>query len=89
MEQVNKSKSVNALAVIAFVLSLLLFNAVAAILGHVAIGKIKASGQSGRGLAIAALVNGWLQTAVLIWFVLNPYSLGLVIGTIWNFLGLN
>lgn len=89
MEQVTKSKSVNALAVIAFVLSLLLFNAVAAILGHVALGKIKVSGQSGRGLAIAALVNGWLQTVVLIWFVLNPYSLGVVVGTIWNILGIS
>jgi hypothetical protein len=88
MGQVQKSKSLNALAVTAFVLSLLLFNAVAAILGHLALSKIAKSGQAGRGLAIAALVNGWLQTIVLIWFVLNPYSLGVVVGTIWNILGI-
>jgi hypothetical protein len=36
------------------------------ILGHVARGQIKRTGQGGRGLATAALVIGYLQVAVTV-----------------------
>ena len=36
------------------------------VLGHVALGQIKSSGQEGRGLAVAGLVCGYFMTAVTI-----------------------
>jgi hypothetical protein len=39
---------------------------VGAILGHVALGRIKQSGQPGRGLALAGVIIGWLGTTLLV-----------------------
>jgi len=40
------------------------------ICGHMALGRIKASGQGGRGMAIAGLVMGYLGIVVIIIFFL-------------------
>jgi hypothetical protein len=74
-------KSRNTLSTIAFVLSLLWFNFIAAILGHIALGQIKKTPRSGRGLAISAIVIGWTQTFLTIFF---PFQVGQVLGTIWG-----
>jgi hypothetical protein len=74
-------KSRNTLSTIAFVLSLLWFNFIAAILGHIALGQIKKTPKSGRGLAISAIVIGWTQTFLTIFF---PFQVGQVLGTIWG-----
>ena len=37
-----------------------------AITGHVALSRIKSSGQSGRGLALAGVIVGWLGTAAAV-----------------------
>jgi hypothetical protein len=72
-------KSRNTLSTIAFVLSLLWFNFIAAILGHIALGQIKKTQGSGSGLAISAIVIGWTQIFLIIFF---PFQVGQVLGTI-------
>jgi Domain of unknown function (DUF4190) len=60
---------ISAGTVVAFVLAFLL-PLVGAILGHVALGRIKRRAQGGRGLAIAAIVIGYLLTFVLLVVIL-------------------
>ncbi|MEY4311055.1 MAG: hypothetical protein RLZ71_981 [Actinomycetota bacterium] len=43
---------------------------VGAILGHVALGQIKRTGQPGRGLAIGAIATGWAVTGLWLIFAL-------------------
>jgi hypothetical protein len=38
---------------------------VGAILGHVALNRIKQTGQQGRGLALAGIIIGWVGTVLL------------------------
>jgi Domain of unknown function (DUF4190) len=51
---------------IAALILVLVFYPVGIILGHVARGRIKRTGEGGRGLATAALVIGYLQVAVTV-----------------------
>ena len=46
-----------------------LLSFVGAILGHVALGQIKRTGQSGRGLAIGGIATGWAVTGLWLIFV--------------------
>jgi hypothetical protein len=61
----NKNKR---LAIAAFVMSLVGFSFIAAIMGHDAMGQIKRNGEGGNGLAIAAAVIGWLSFGAQILF---------------------
>ncbi|QCR44661.1 hypothetical protein C1N91_15115 [Curtobacterium sp. SGAir0471] len=52
-----------------------------AILGHLALGKTKATGESGRGLALAGIIVGWVATGIaligiIVFFVLIANSGG-------------
>lgn len=63
----------NVLAIVALILAIFL-PLVGAILGHVAMGQIKKTGEEGRGLALAAIIIGWIFTGFAIlgfiaWFV--------------------
>ena len=70
MSQAVPSQKTNGLAIAAFILSLLGFSFIAAIMGHVAMGQIKRNGEGGNGLAIAAVIIGWLSFAAgLFWIV--------------------
>ena len=70
MSQPMQSQRTNGMAITGFILSLVGFNIIAAIFGHVAMGQIKRTGEGGNGLAIAAVVIGWLSFAsVIFWFV--------------------
>jgi hypothetical protein len=51
---------------IAALILVFLFYPIGIILGHVARGQIKRTGEGGRGLATAALVIGYLQLAVTV-----------------------
>jgi hypothetical protein len=53
------------LAVASFVLSLLGFNLIAVILGHVALRRIRTTGAGGHGFAIAGLVIGYTTLTVI------------------------
>ncbi|WP_069145462.1 DUF4190 domain-containing protein [Rhodococcus erythropolis] len=63
----------NALAIVALVLGI--FGGVLAIpVGHVSLNQIRRSGESGRGLAVAGLVLGYLSLVVIVGFVLVAVS---------------
>lgn len=57
------SAKTNTLAIVALILAIF-FPLIGAILGHVSMGQIKKSGEDGRGLALAAIIVGWVLTAV-------------------------
>lgn len=67
----------NGMAVTALVLGLLGFGIIAAIFGHIALSQITRNpAQSGRGMAIAGLVLGYLVAAVVvIWLILALFVL--------------
>ncbi|MEW2426464.1 DUF4190 domain-containing protein [Micromonospora sp. NPDC047644] len=65
----------NGLAIAAFVLALIGFTScitapIGAILGHVAQKQIRLSGESGAGMAKAAIIVGWILTGFLVLIIL-------------------
>jgi len=75
----------NTLAIVAMVLSLAglltgITAIVGAILGHVALGQIKRTGEGGRPLALTAIIAGWVITGIGVLIVI-----GFVIFYIWLF----
>jgi len=55
----------NGMAIAALILAFLFYPA-GIVLGHVARGQIKRTGEGGRGLATAALIIGYLQVALTV-----------------------
>jgi hypothetical protein len=53
------------MAIAALVMALVFFP-LGIVLGHVARGQIKRTGEGGKGLATAALILGYLQVAVIV-----------------------
>ena len=56
----------NTLAIISLVAGILSFNIIAVILGHIALGQIKRTGEGGRTLAIVGLVLGYIAIVVYV-----------------------
>jgi hypothetical protein len=71
---VRSRSSTNALAVASLVVGLFwmwwIGSVLAVVLGHVALNQIARNGQSGRGLAIAGLVLGYIGLATLLFTLL-------------------
>ena len=61
----NSTSKTNTLAIVSLILAFFL-PLIGAILGHVALGQIKKSGEEGRGLALAGVIIGWVLTALAI-----------------------
>ena len=61
----TSSEKTNTLAIVSLVMALFV-PLVGAILGHVAMGQIKKTGQQGRGIALAGVIIGWVFTALAI-----------------------
>lgn len=60
----------NVLSIVGFVLSLIGFNIVAIVLGFIALSQVKKSGERGRGLAIAAIIIGFVSIVIgIIFFI--------------------
>ena len=77
----------NRLSVAGFVLALLqIFGPVSAVLGHVGLSQINRRGQKGRFLAIVAIILGWIQTSLLILFLVSPDTVGFVFGYLFGLL---
>lgn len=55
---------------------------VAVIMGHIALSEIKASGQGGRGMAIAGLVMGYLGLGLIVLLILAVVVILLLGGSI-------
>jgi hypothetical protein len=51
---------------IAALILVFVFFPIGIVLGHVARGQIRRTGEGGRGLATAALIIGYLQVAVMV-----------------------
>jgi len=58
-------KRTNVLAIVGLILAIF-FPIVGAIVGHVALGQIKKTGEEGRGIALAAVIVGWTLTGLAI-----------------------
>lgn len=56
----------NVLSIVAFVLSIVGFNVIAIILGFIGLSQVKKTGERGRGLAIAAIIIGFVSIAIFI-----------------------
>jgi hypothetical protein len=61
----TSSEKTNTLAIVSLVVALFV-PLVGAILGHVAMGQIKKTGEQGRGIALAGVIIGWAFTALVI-----------------------
>jgi len=70
----------NSLAIVALVSSFFI-GIVGIITGYVALGQIKARGEAGRGLALAGVIIGWVQTAVIALLVGLMIAFAATIGT--------
>ncbi|PZF97115.1 DUF4190 domain-containing protein, partial [Micromonospora deserti] len=69
------ARQTNTMAIVALVLSLVGFAScitapVGAILGHVATKQIRQTGESGEGMAKAAIIIGWILTGLLVLLIL-------------------
>lgn len=69
-QQLAVARPTNTLAIVSLVTSLMGIVIVPVILGHLALNQIKTRGESGRGLAIAGLVIGYLSIAIVMLVVL-------------------
>jgi large-conductance mechanosensitive channel len=61
----TSSEKTNTLAIVSLVVAIFV-PLVGAILGHVAMGQIKKTGEQGRGIALAGVIIGWVFTALVI-----------------------
>ena len=57
------SRPTNTLAIVALVTSLLGIGLAGIICGHISLSQIKRSNEQGRGMALAGLIIGYLETA--------------------------
>jgi hypothetical protein len=83
----------NGLAIASMVVSLMTFlfcggtlSFVGAILGHVALGQINRTGQSGKGMAVTGIIVGWAALGLALTFILLA-STGLFAGILAAFAG--
>ncbi|RDV43302.1 DUF4190 domain-containing protein [Leifsonia sp. ku-ls] len=67
----------NVLAIISLV-GAFVFPLAGVICGHIALGQIKRTGESGRGLAIAGLVIGYVYLAFIVLFVILAIVAGVI-----------
>lgn len=68
-QQPASTEKWNVLSIVAFVLSLVGFNVIAIVLGFIGLNQVKKTGERGRGLAIAAIIIGFVSIAlfIIIW----------------------
>ncbi|MDQ0577023.1 DUF4190 domain-containing protein [Agromyces albus] len=60
----------NVLSIVAFVLSLVGFNVIAIVLGFIGLNQVKKTGERGRGLALAAIIIGFVSLVfIIIWVI--------------------
>jgi hypothetical protein len=74
------SQATNGMAIASMVLGILwlywIGSVLALIFGYVALGQIRERGQSGRGMAIAGIVLGWVGVGVLLLVIIVAVAAG-------------
>lgn len=68
----------NALAIVALILALVAPPG-GIIAGHIALGQIKRTGESGHGLALAGVIIGYAYTALVLLIIVFSFAVPLVI----------
>ncbi|MEO8528014.1 MAG: DUF4190 domain-containing protein [Pseudolysinimonas sp.] len=63
----------NTMAIVSLVLAFVMPLA-GAIVGHVALGQIKRTGEGGHGLALAGVIIGWVYTGIIV-LILIGYAI--------------
>ncbi|GAA1828056.1 DUF4190 domain-containing protein [Agromyces salentinus] len=76
------SEKWNVLSIVGFVLSLLGFNVVAIVLGFIGLNQVKKTGERGRGLALAAVIIGFVSIAIIIIAIIVSVSLVAAAGSL-------
>lgn len=79
---VAPSEKWNVLSIVGFVLSILGFNVVAIVLGFIGLSQVKKTGERGRGLAIAAIIIGFVSIVLIIIAIVVSVSLVATAGAI-------
>ncbi len=84
------SGELNMLAVVALIASCVGFTVPGIVMGHIALSQIKKSGESGHGLALAAVIVGYVLTVVVIivvvlYFILIFAAIGLAGSAVGDF----
>ncbi|TLM73244.1 DUF4190 domain-containing protein [Pseudarthrobacter sp. NamB4] len=69
----NMPAKTNTLAIIALISSFFI-SLLGVILGHIALNQIKTTGEGGRGLAIAALVIGYVSMALAVILIIIMFT---------------
>ncbi len=74
--QSTPSEKWNVLSIVGFVLSVIGINVVAIVLGFVGLNQVKKTGERGRGLALAAVIVGfvWLVLTIVIVIAISGCS---------------
>jgi hypothetical protein len=73
----EQKSGTNVLAIIALI-GAFVFPLAGVICGHIALGQIKRTGESGRGLALAGLIIGYVYIAFIILLVILAIVAGLI-----------
>ena len=60
------ARKTNTLAIVSLIAGIVGFNIIAVVLGHIALGQIKRTGEEGRVLAIIGLVLGYIALVALV-----------------------
>ncbi|ANJ28404.1 DUF4190 domain-containing protein [Agromyces aureus] len=79
---VAASEKWNVLSIVGFVLSIIGFNVVAIVLGFIGLNQVKKTGERGRGLAIAAIIIGFVSIVLGIILTIVFFSALAATGTL-------
>ena len=64
----------NVLSIVGFILSLLGFNVIAIVIGFIGLSQVKKTGERGRGLAIAAIIIGFVSIVIGIIVLISVFA---------------
>ncbi|RFA19401.1 DUF4190 domain-containing protein [Subtercola boreus] len=64
------ARKTNVLSIVALVVSIVGFTIIGIVLGFVSLNQIKKTGEAGRGLALAAIIIGFVELVLLIIYII-------------------
>ncbi|TQL52801.1 DUF4190 domain-containing protein [Subtercola boreus] len=64
------ARKTNVISIVALVVSIVGFTVIGIVLGFIGLNQVKKTGEAGRGLAIAAIIIGFVELALLIIYII-------------------
>jgi hypothetical protein len=64
--RIQPAPSMNTMALVSLILAVVGLGPIAAVIGHVARGQIRKTGETGDGLALTGIIVGWVYTAIIL-----------------------